>query len=268
MNTQPELGQVHWQRDFDAALAQAKKENKPVFLLFQEIPGCATCTGFGKDVLGNSLLVAAIEHSAVPVVVRNNVAGKEAEILNRYSEPAWNNPVVRFLGADGKDLIPRDDGVYDAFGIASRFIEALQAAKLPVPGYLQIAHDESYPKRETAVFTMHCFWEGEAALGALPGVVATRAAFANGAEVVEVSYVPTGTTKQALSAAAEKSDCHPVAAASVREAPPADQQHALRGTPYEKLDLTPMQRTKVHSALTLGQDPMHWLTPAQRSRVK
>ncbi|MBC8105477.1 MAG: thioredoxin family protein [Anaerolineae bacterium] len=268
MNSEPELGQVHWQHDFDAALAQAKRENKPVFLLFQEIPGCATCTGFGKDVLRNALLAAAIEHDAVPLVIRNNVAGKEAELLKRFGEPAWNNPVVRFLNADGKDLIPREDGVYDAFTVASRFIDALETANLPVPGYLRIARDEAYPKRETAVFAMRCFWEGEAALGALPGVVATRAAFANGTEVVEVTYVPTGTTKRALAAATERSDCRFVTAPAVCEAPPSDQQHALRGTAYEKLDLIPMQRTKVHSALTLLQDPSQWLTPAQRTSLK
>src|SRR5688500_14534716 len=84
VNSEPELGQIHWQRDFDAALAQAKRENKLVFLLFQEIPGCATCTAFGKDVLSNPLLAAAIEHDTVPLVVRNNVAGKEAELLKRF----------------------------------------------------------------------------------------------------------------------------------------------------------------------------------------
>ena len=34
-----ELGQVRWRRDFDAALAEAKAADKPVLLLFQEVPG-------------------------------------------------------------------------------------------------------------------------------------------------------------------------------------------------------------------------------------
>ena len=34
-----ELGAVKWQRDFDAALADAKKKSKPVLVLFQEVPG-------------------------------------------------------------------------------------------------------------------------------------------------------------------------------------------------------------------------------------
>ena len=72
-----ELGAVQWHRDLDAELA--KKPGKPLFLLFQEIPGCDTCTGFGKNVLSQPLLVAAIEQCFVPVVVRNNVDGQEGQ---------------------------------------------------------------------------------------------------------------------------------------------------------------------------------------------
>ena len=35
----PELGTVRWTRDYDQGTARAKKEDKPVFLLFQEVPG-------------------------------------------------------------------------------------------------------------------------------------------------------------------------------------------------------------------------------------
>lgn len=35
----PELGTVTWQRDHEAALALSAKTGKPVFLLFQEVPG-------------------------------------------------------------------------------------------------------------------------------------------------------------------------------------------------------------------------------------
>lgn len=34
-----ELGTVRFERDLDAALAAAKASGKPVFLLFQEVPG-------------------------------------------------------------------------------------------------------------------------------------------------------------------------------------------------------------------------------------
>ena len=34
-----ELGTVSWQRDHDAALEASVKTGKPVFVLFQEVPG-------------------------------------------------------------------------------------------------------------------------------------------------------------------------------------------------------------------------------------
>ena len=35
----PEVGDVAWRRDFDAALAESKSTGKPVFAFFQEVPG-------------------------------------------------------------------------------------------------------------------------------------------------------------------------------------------------------------------------------------
>ena len=35
----PELGRVRWGRDLDAALARCREDGRPVFLLFQEVPG-------------------------------------------------------------------------------------------------------------------------------------------------------------------------------------------------------------------------------------
>lgn len=34
-----ELGRVRWRRDHDAAFGEARSANKPLLLLFQEIPG-------------------------------------------------------------------------------------------------------------------------------------------------------------------------------------------------------------------------------------
>jgi len=262
----PELGTVAWQRDLDAALGA--KGTKPLFVLFQEIPGCSTCTGFGKDVLSHPLLAAAIETAFVPVAVRNNADGAEKAVCERFREPSWNNPVVRFLDRKGKDLLPRQDGVFDAHGIAVRMARALEAAKTPVPGFLAIARDESDPATKTTMLTMHCFWEGEAVLGALDGVVRTRSVFVGGAEGVEVTFLPARLSPEALVAAAQTKSCKPVDAKTpVTDAPASDQQHALGGTPFAERDLSPMQRTKVHAAITLGEDPLRWLTPAQAARA-
>ena len=34
-----ELGKVEWERNYDKGIAAAKESGKPVFLLFQEVPG-------------------------------------------------------------------------------------------------------------------------------------------------------------------------------------------------------------------------------------
>lgn len=259
----PELGAVAWRRDLDAVLQQ--RPQRPVFLLFQEIPGCDTCTGFGKHVLSNALLAEAIEQCFVPVVVRNNVDGQEGAWRERYQEPSWNNPVVRLLDVDGKDLLPRADGLWTRHAISARMIEALEKAKQPVPEFLRVAHAESDPAVTTVVFEMHCFWEGEALLGGLDGVVRTTSAFRGGAEVVEVTFRPAVIPRAKLTAHAQQHSCRPVAGDGVQAAPAKDQQHALGGTPFAKVELTPMQRTKVHADLTEGRDGLRWLSPKQRA---
>ena len=38
-DSRPELGTVKWGRDMDAAIEKSKESGKPVFALFQEVPG-------------------------------------------------------------------------------------------------------------------------------------------------------------------------------------------------------------------------------------
>jgi hypothetical protein len=89
------------------------------------------------------------------VAIRNNVGGYEKEILDRYQEPTWNNPVVRFVGAEGKDVIPRKDRVWSTGALLGRMTEALRAAKQPVPRWLAtVAQETGSGEVETAVFAM------------------------------------------------------------------------------------------------------------------
>ena len=67
-----EAGIVNWGRDLDVALNKSVETGKPVFVLFQEIPGCAGCKKFGREVLSNPLLAEAIGDSFLPVLVYNN----------------------------------------------------------------------------------------------------------------------------------------------------------------------------------------------------
>ena len=81
-NNQPkELGKVSWYRNYDEAIDEAKRLNKPVFILFQEVPGCATCQNYGKNVLSYPLIVDAIENEFVPLAIFNNVKGHDRKVL-------------------------------------------------------------------------------------------------------------------------------------------------------------------------------------------
>ena len=64
-----ELGKVKWERDFEKGLAKSKVEKKPVFLLFQEVPGCSTCRNYGNNVLSHPQIVEAIETLFVPCLL-------------------------------------------------------------------------------------------------------------------------------------------------------------------------------------------------------
>ena len=138
------IGAVHWGRDLDHAYKLSGETGRPVFVLFQEVPGCGGCQDFGRTVLTNPLVVEAIEDEFLPVLVYNNRGGVDRDLLDRFGEPAWNFQVVRFLDAQGRDIIPRKDHVWSTDELAARMIEALGAASRPVPKYLQaLAEDDS-----------------------------------------------------------------------------------------------------------------------------
>ncbi len=242
---------------------------------------------FGAKPLSHPLLVEAIEEEFVPVCVHNNKKGKDAEILQRFGEPSWNNPVVRFLSANGKDLIPRKDGVWDTGALAQRMVKALEAAHRPVPRYLDlVAVETDASKQESATFVMHCFWVGESRLGSLDGVINTRAAWRGGREVVEVTYRPDRVSYEELLIHAQRMQCadgvfshseqqrriaeqHSVpvrsaADAKLSDAKESDRRRAMRGRVWNLLPLTPAQATKVNAMLSQGKDPSKWLSPRQR----
>lgn len=231
------------------------------------------------------MVVAAAAAEFVPVAVYNNVPGKDADVLKRFQEPAWNNPVMRFLGGDEKDLIPRKDEVFHGGAVLARMAEALEKAKRPVPAYLKLAVAEFAPKKtETAVFAMHCYWEGEAKLGALDGVISTRIGELEKAEVVEVTFDPAVVGYKKLVEAAKKLDCthkvfartdaHLKAAAEVVgdkavrsdkdiDAKTQQQYHLAFHPRYHYLPLTAAQATKVNAALANKKSPDEFLSPLQ-----
>ena len=181
----PELGRVPWLRDFDAAVKLSRETKKPLLMLFDEVPGCDTVVGFGRDVLSAPEIVATIMRDYVPVAVFNNIPGVDAKVLQSFGEPSWNNPVVRIMDADRKALAPRFDGPYT--------VEAFKSV---------IA-----PRLEKATLSAACFWECEAKLGKLEAVRASRVGFLQGEEVVEVEFDPRVMDRKAFLAEAARLEC-------------------------------------------------------------
>lgn len=285
-----ELGDVDWERDYQEAKATAERTGKPMFVLFTEVPGCATVRGYGERVLSHRLIVEAIEREFVPVAVFNNVDGEDREVLNSFDEPTWNNPAVRIIEPDRDALAPRLYGDYSPEATVDTIVEALESADASVPTYLQLLDRElaAAGRTETAVFGMYCFWTGEAKLGRLDGVVKTRPGFMEGNEVVEVTYDPERTsltelaerareTGAASSFYARTDDDYEAALGAFGDSAKRidddfryakdDDNYSMRGTPYADVPMTHLQETRVNSALASGSSPDRYLSPGQREQV-
>ena len=72
------------------------------------------------------------------------------------------------------------------------------AVLLPAGGAPAAAEADSV---ETATFAMYCYWTGEATVGRVDGVVATRIGFRAGKEIIEVDYDPARTDVGKLASA-------------------------------------------------------------------
>lgn len=268
-----EVGKITWLRDLPTALDLSKSTGKPVFLLFQEVPGCAGCKQFGKDVLSDPAIVKSVEENFVPLLIHNNKGGKDAEVLRKYNEPAWNYQVVRFLDSSGEDLIPRKDRIWTKEALEPRIEAALKKAGKP-----QAANG---PATKKLAICQSCFWTGEMKIGAIPGVTETEAGFIGGREVTLVNYDPTSTSLRKIIAQAKSDN---VATAiylenpanlpgskkltGYRPAPVSDQKKQIQNTIFAQLDLTPEQATKVNAyARTNPRKALEFLTPNQRQQI-
>ncbi len=287
MIPQPEeLGDVEWIRDYDRAIATSDKTGKPILILFQEVPGCSTCRGYGNNVLSHPLIVEAIEELFVPLAIHNNKSGKDKKILESFGEPSWNNPVVRIIDTDRNALTPRINGKYDQKSLVKGMVEALENAKRPVPRYLQLLKEHLFANAETmekATFGMYCFWSGEAKLGSIPGVVDSEPGFMGGSEVVSVSFNPEIISYEELLETAKKKKAFDsvftysgnqkntaktlINPSLIKNAKSfrADGQpkYYLLHSPYRLVPMLPNQASRVNTAVGLGGDPKVFLSPEQ-----
>ena len=285
-----ELGSVGWLRGYGNAARQARAQGKDLLILFQEVPGCATCVGYGQEVLSHPLIVEAVEHEFVPLAVYNNIGGEDKATLEKFGEPSWNNPVVRIVTADGTERAPRLNGDYSQTGIVASMVTALRNAGKPVPEYLRLLKSELDMQShhlETATFAMYCFWTGEAELGRLEGVASTRAGYLNGKEVVEVVYDPSVLPYDKLVREAGHRECattvfsrnakqQAIAAGIVDDAvltteairPDREPKYYRSKTLLRFVPMTELQSARVNSAIASGNDPGMYLSPGQRRMLE
>lgn len=285
--TQPrELGRIAFRRGYDAAVAEAKKLDRPLLVLFQEVPGCNTCTTYGDRVLSHPLVVEAVESLFVPVAVYNNASGDDARVLKSFEEPANNNPVVRILSPTGEALAPRVADNFAIPGLTGAMLTALKTANRPIPEYLQLLHEESDARVrgiERATFSMHCFWDGEAKLGGIRGVISTAPGTFQKLEVVEIEFdaqaidfgklLRTAKSLNCADRAFTRSDEHQIIASRIVSAaaqrsnqfsiPDKEPKYRIRSTPYRHIPMSPLQATRVNNAVFEKRDPARFLSPRQ-----
>ncbi|GAA0443796.1 MULTISPECIES: VPGUxxT family thioredoxin-like (seleno)protein, type 2 [Sphingomonas] len=261
-----ELGEVAWLRDFERGLVAASDQGKPILLLFQEVPGCSTCINFGQDVLTHPLMVELIADHFIPVAIFNNHPGKDAEILRRFGEPSWNNPVVRFLGPDGAELVPKLADRYDALGLHEKITAVLERLGSDLPGYFRLLGRDLLVENslaESAVYTTPCFWSGETSLAQHPAIVTTEAGWIDGEEVVRVDFDPRVASRSKLNSYARTEGFSPLEGALFNL--DGEPQFYLRKHAARHLPLTPAQRTQINLAVPYHMPIADLLSPQQNA---
>ena len=266
-NQDEELGKVSWYRDYDEATVASFKENKSILILFQEVPGCATCRSYGQDVLSHPLMVEAIENLFIPLAIHNNKGGKDKQTLEKFNEPSWNNPVVRIVDPLGKDIVKRVGSDYTALGLYDAMVYALQQEHKEIPEFLKLLGEDLSAVEKGTVkekyFKMYCFWSGEKQLGSKNGVLNTEAGFMDGHEVVKVQFNEAQLSAEELTKFASRYQITPISEDTSYRPASNDEDYYLKHTDYKYLPLTPLQRTKINSALGNRTSAEKYLSPKQ-----
>jgi len=263
-----ELGTVYWHRSYDKAIELSEESGKPIFLLFQEVPGCNTCQKFGKEVLSHPMMVEIIENEFIPLVIFNNRAdGEDARILRKFKEQAWNNPVVRIIDENGNDIVERITGQYSAAEIMINIDLALSASYRPKPDYLKLWLQELTTQETNvseSVYSMYCFWSGEATLGQLDGVLATEAVWSGFKEAVLVVYDESKISEEELDLLAKENAFDKLEInKKLRLRLEEETQYYLHNSKFSALALSPLQRSRINSALAEGKPAEAFLSPKQ-----
>jgi len=257
-----------WGTELDAALALSADKGRPVMALYLD-SGVAPGAG---GLTAQPLIAEAAEDLFIPLLLP--------------ASPALGGAGLRFFDATGCDLVPPAP-VPDGPGpLAVGMVGALEAGHQEVPEWFRLAAAENgAEERRMLTLAMYCYWEGEAKLGSLDGVLATRSGMMEPDEVVEVIYDPARLDFEHLVGSARQMDCASAVYAHTagdlararelvgdvaRPAPDraglvADDQvkYALKRTSMAHLPLTPLQATKINADIRLEANPRLRLSPRQ-----
>ena len=103
-------------------------------------------------------MVDAAHTLFTPVAIYNNTKGDEdAKTRQAFEEPAWNNPVVRIVDADRKDVVPRHAKDWSLAGLLGAMKAAREKRGEELPRWFRLfQREEAARKRgvEVAVFGM------------------------------------------------------------------------------------------------------------------
>jgi hypothetical protein len=209
-------------------------------------------------------MVELIGDRFVPVAIFNNRPGADADVLRRYGEQSWNNPVVRFLGPDGNELLPKLADRYDALGLHEKIVAVLERLDDDVPGYFRLLERDllvEYGLSKCATYTTPCFWSGETSLAQHPSVITTDAGWVDGQEAVRVQFDPRVASLEALDAYARTEGFSPARSGSFEL--DDEPEFYLRKNAARHLPLTAAQRTQINLALPYGGSLADLLSPQQ-----
>ncbi len=260
--TGPDL--ARWGNDLQEALALAAENGRPVLALYRD--------GGAGGLTAQPLMAEAAEDLFIPLLLP---AGS-----------ARDGEDCRIFDARERDLVPPADAVETPGQLALMMVRAVEAGNGRVPRWLRLVAEENGAEgRRMISLAMFCFWEGEAKLGNLDGVLATRSGMMDQDEVVEVVYDPQVLGLDALVRSAQKMDCASAVYAHTADdldqarkvvgdrAKPAPERarmvdddqvkYALKRTPMARLPLTPMQAAKINADIRLEENPSRWLSPRQ-----
>lgn len=225
-----------------------------------------TCVNFGQDVLAHPLMVEFITDHFISVAIFNNRPGPDAEILQRFGEPSWNNPVVRFLGSDGTEIVPKLADRYDALGLHEKITDVFEKLGKDLPGYFRLLGRDLLVEggiTESATYTTPCFWSGETSLAQHPAVVTTEAGWIDGEEVVRVDLDPRVASRSELDGYAHAEGFSPLHSTQFRL--DGEPQFYLRKHAARHLPMTQVQRTQINLAVPYRTPLADILSPQQRA---